>query len=84
MTTWNPAQTPTHPAADDPRMVDHLDPQAEDHPESRREEGHQTGDPPEDHQVETRRKNRRERTSLRTSGDGSCLLEMRFHPGDDM
>ena len=65
-------------------MVDHLDPQAEGHPESRREEGHQTGDPLEDHQVENRPTNCNERTSPRTSVDGSCLLEMMFHRGDDM
>ena len=48
-------------------MVDHLDPQAEDHPEDPEEdrpvdprtEGHGTGDPLEDHQVETPPTNRR-------------------------
>ena len=38
--TWDSAQTPTNPAAEDPRMVDRLDPQAGGHPEDRREEDH--------------------------------------------
>ena len=76
-TTWDSAQTPTHPAAEDPSMMDRLDPQAEDPPEDRREEddlvdpraeGRQAEDPLEDHQAETPPTNRRERTS----GDGSC------------
>ena len=81
MTTWDSARTPTHLAAEDALMVDHLDPRAEDRPEDRREEdhpvdphtnSHQTGDPLEDRQVETPPMNRRQRTSPRTSGDGSC------------
>ena len=80
-TTWDSAQTATHPAAEDPGMVDHLGPEAEDHPEDRWEEhhpvdphteGHQTGALLPDHQVETPRTNRRERTSRKTSGNESC------------
>ena len=53
---------PSHPAGEDPRMVAHLNPEPEDHPEDRQEEDHrvdlhiddhQTGDALEDHQVET-------------------------------
>ena len=56
--TCSSARMPAHPAAEDPWMVDSLDPQADDHPDDRREEehpvdpsteGHQTGNPLEDH-----------------------------------
>ena len=79
-TTWDSAKTPTHPAVEDPRMADHLDPQAKDPPVDRREQDHlvdpraeglQTEDPLEDHPAETPPTNRREWTSPRTSGDGS-------------
>ena len=85
--TWTPtttcdwAQTPTHPAAEDPRMVDGLDPQAEDNPEDCREDdhlvdprakSHQAEDPREDHEDETTQTNRWERTSPMTPGHGSC------------
>ena len=81
MTTWDSAQTPTHPVAEDPQMVDHLEPQGEDqlsdcreedHPVDPHTEGDQTGDPLEDHQVDTAPTNHQEGTSRRTSGDGSC------------
>ena len=60
--TWSSAQMPAHPIAKDPRIVDHLDPQAEDHQEDRPDEDHpvdphtegqQIGYPLEDHQEVT-------------------------------
>ena len=61
------------------------DPEAEDHQEERQgdpqEDGqvadHQTRDPLEAHRVVTPQTNRRERTSLRAPGDGSCTLRGR-------
>ena len=79
--TWDWAQTPTHLVAEDLRIVDYLDPQAEDHLEDRREEdhpvdphteGHQTAESLEDRQVDTPPMNLQERTSPRTSGDWLC------------
>ena len=80
-TTWDSARMPSDPAAEDPRMVHRLGPQAEEHAEHRpeedhlvnpRPEGHQAEDALEDHQAGTPPTNRREGVSPRTSGDGRC------------
>ena len=51
-TTWDSARAPTHPAAENPRMVDHLGPQKENHPGDLMEEDHLVYPRAEGHQEE--------------------------------
>ena len=70
MRTWESAQMPTHPAAEDPRMADRRGPQAEDRPGDCREEGHLVDPLAEGPQTEDLRRTTRRILPLRTAAGG--------------